>query len=52
MNAWYDSLKEPWRLLLFMALILPLILVSNTHPYLAVVGILVLFVLRLLGGRL
>lgn len=46
MNAWFDRLKEPWRLLVFMALIILLILVSNSYPYLAVVGFALLFILR------
>lgn len=49
MNAWFDRLQEPWRILVFLALLLPCVLASNSHPYLAVAGFALLFILRL-GG--
>lgn len=50
MNAWYNSLKEPYRFLLFLVLVALPIGVGPSHP--AAYGLLLLLlVIRLLGRR-
>lgn len=51
-NSWYDSLREPWRFVLFITLLVPMVVASLAgHPGWCLAWMLMLAFVRAAGKR-